>query len=175
MTEPHGEASDAARPRPRSHGRRAALVGAVAVLLIGAIGLFVALRPSGDRSPQTATSDASSEVVRVGSPSSGSCLESYDLTSLAQRELSLDGVVEAMKGDNITFSVKHWYKGGSGPEISLAGAATLAAITSAGEPVTLKPGTRLLVSGDGGFAWSCGFTREYRSDTAAEWARTLEK
>jgi hypothetical protein len=41
--------------------------------------------------------------------------------------------------------------------------------------VSLAPGTRLLVSGDGGFAWSCGFTQPYDDATASQWRETLRR
>jgi len=43
-------------------------------------------------------------------------------------------------------------------------------MTSAGPGAALAPGTRLLVAGDGGFAWSCGFTQPYDRDVATAWA-----
>ena len=180
MTERDRETSGSAHLQTRAHPRKAAVVIVLAALVVAGVGLFLSSQSSGDRSPdrsaEAASADSSSaEVVALGTPSSGSCLEHYDLTTLAKREQALDGVVRAVEGDTITLSVKHWFKGGSGAEITLAGASTLASITSAGQPVKLHPGTRLLVSGDGGFAWSCGFTRTYRSETAAEWARTLEQ
>lgn len=181
MTERRDEASDAAEPHTRAPRSWAAFVIAVAAVVIVAVVIFLALRSSNDNETATVTSDATSEVTMTigspsgGSPSMGSCLENYDLTTLAKRELALDGVVSSVNDDTITLSVKHWFKGGSSAEISLGGASTLAVLTSAGQPVDVTPGTRLLVSGDGGFAWSCGFTREYRADTAADWAQTLEK
>ena len=37
----------------------------------------------------------------------------------------------------------------------------------------LRPGARLLVAGDGGFAWGCGFTQTYSPDVASGWRSAL--
>ena len=68
-----------------------------------------------------------------------------------------------------TFKVNQWYRGGTLSTITLHGASTLRAVTSAGRITKLEPGTRLLVAGDGGFAWSCGYTRAYDASTATKW------
>ena len=82
--------------------------------------------------------------------------------------------MQQIEGDKVTFTVNQWYSGNDQPaEVKLAGADTLNGLTSAGPAATLEPGTRLLVAGDGGFAWSCGFTQSYDADIAAEWAEAL--
>jgi hypothetical protein len=101
--------------------------------------------------------------------SSMSCVEVYSSDTLGRREIAFDGTVQSIDGDEITFRVGHWYRGGSDDTVTLAGAQTLTSQTSAGEPVPLEPGTRMLVAGDGGFAWSCGFTQAYDAGTAASW------
>lgn len=102
-----------------------------------------------------------------------SCIEVYDLQTLARRELAFDGTVQSVEGDNVTFSVNEWYRGGSAPQISLGGAGGLSGFSSAGESTSLESGTRLLVAGDGGFAWSCGFTQPFDPAVAGEWKRAL--
>ena len=54
--------------------------------------------------------------------------------------------------------------------MTLRGAGVLGGMTSAGPSAPLEPGTRLLVAGDGGFAWACGFTQTYDPAVAADWA-----
>jgi hypothetical protein len=101
---------------------------------------------------------------------SGSCVELYSLTTLAHRELALDGTVARVDGDRVTLTVRRWFKGGTGDEVTLTGAAALGGLTSAGAGLSLEPGTRLLVAGDGGFAWACGFTQPYDAAVAEQWA-----
>ncbi len=72
-----------------------------------------------------------------------------------------------------TFEVRRWYAGGSGDTVTVdLGRAQL--------------GLRLLVSGeslarestgplDHPFAWSCGFTRYWDRQTAADWERTFAR
>jgi hypothetical protein len=66
-----------------------------------------------------------------------------------------------------------WFHGGSDDEVTLAGASALSGLTSAGDAVVLEVGARLLVAGDGGFAWSCGFTQPYDDQVANDWATTF--
>lgn len=107
-------------------------------------------------------------------PGAASCVERYSLQTLPNREVAFDGTVKSADGDSVTFTVGEWFKGGSKPEITLKGASTLGGITSAGSSVSLEPGTRLLVAGDGGFAWSCGYTQPYSSTIAADWRSALD-
>jgi len=105
----------------------------------------------------------------------GSCLEVYDLQTLANRELAFDGTLVSLDGDEATFTVNEWYRGGDSGEITLAGAAGLSGLTSVGPAATLEPGTRLLVAGDGGFAWACGFTQPYDPKVARQWEEVFSR
>jgi hypothetical protein len=46
---------------------------------------------------------------------------------------------------------------------------TIGSFTSVGDSTSLEAGTRLLVSGDDGYAWSCGFTQDYDESVADQW------
>ena len=105
----------------------------------------------------------------------GSCVEVYDLQTLANRELAFDGTIKTLDGDKATFTVNQWYRGGDTGEITLAGAAGLSGLTSGGPAATLEPGTRLLVAGDGGFAWACGFTQPYEAEVARQWEEAFSR
>ena len=107
--------------------------------------------------------------------SMGSCVEVYDLQTLAKREVAFDGTIQRLNGDEATFTVNQWYRGGQGDEITLAGAAGLSGLTSVGPAATLEPGTRLLVAGDGGFAWACGFTQPYDPNVARQWEEAFSR
>lgn len=143
-----------------------ALSAASAVLIVVAGGIVLATRGAdtpapGPRGPVT--------------PGAASCVELYSIDTLTNRQLAFDGTVASVVGDRVTFTVGEWFKGGSEAEITLEGASTLGGITSAGPGVSLEPGSRLLVAGDGGFAWGCGFTQPYSRDVAAEWRVALDE
>lgn len=150
---------------------RLAVAAAVLVLLVAGA---VALLGGADDDPSDvatgSTAGTSGEPISPGGLSGASCVEVYDLQTLARRELAFDGTVVSTDGDQVTFTVQRWFRGGDGAEVTLGGAAALGGTTSAGAEVGLAPGTRLLVAGDGGFAWSCGFTQPYDPAVAQQWA-----
>ena len=160
---------------PAGGGRRrfGLVAAAAAVVLVAGIG-FALARNGDDPGGQQATPDGGAQVpVSPGGPSSASCVEVYDLTTLARRQVAFDGTVAEVEGDNVTFTVGRWYRGGTAPSVTLQGAAVLSGLTSAGSSTGLAPGTRLLVAGDGGFAWACGFTQPFDPAVAAEWERAF--
>lgn len=120
--------------------------------------------------------------------SAESCVERYSPETLANRELVLDGVVTRIvpvdstaEGPDLGFAqveiaVNRWFKGGAGAETTLKSSLPIGtAITSAGGAIPpLEEGQRYLVSGDGGFMWSCGFTTPFSQEAAAEWQAAME-
>lgn len=176
--------SDHASSTVRSRQRPALLTAAAAVLAL-LIGGAIAFNLGGDNDNDNdngssrdlatgpTTPDSSAGPLTPGGPSTGSCVELYDVQTLAHRELAFDGTVQAVDGDAVTFTVTRWYRGGDATEVTLGGASTLSGLTSAGPTVTLEPGARLLVAGDGGFAWSCGFTQPYHPAVAEQWEDAL--
>lgn len=161
----------------RTRRRRTVLAAAAAVVAVAAVG-GLALSRGNDSEPNTVATEPTTPATPGGSlspvgPSSASCVELYDRETLKKRETAFDGTVKAVDGDTVVFAVNDWYRGGDGAEASLRGAIALSGVTSVGEDVGLEPGRRMLVAGDGGFAWSCGFTQPYDADTAAEWAEAL--
>lgn len=153
------------------------LAAAAAVLLVVVVGGTVALTNDDSEPRNEVTAPTSPDTqggpITPGGTSTGSCVEVYDLETLTNREVAFDGRVKAVEGDTVTFTVNEWYRGGDRAEVSLQGAQALSGLTSAGANVGLDPGTRLLVAGDGGFAWSCGFTQPYDAEVAADWAAEL--
>ncbi len=104
------------------------------------------------------------------------CVEQYDLTTLANRDIAFDGTVNAIDGDSVTFDVNTWFAGGSEDRVTLETSAGMVdgAITSvSGDGATLDVGSRYLVSGSGGFVWACGFTMTYDSGIAGQWAQVF--
>ena len=160
-----------APPAPPGRSRNPVVLAvAAAVVLLAVIGGAIALTGDGS-DPETPApeDDVATGPITPGGTSSASCVEIYDLETLANRETAFDGTVASVDGDSVTFSVNEWYRGGTSEEVTLEGASTLAGVTSAGPAVGLEPGTRMLVAGDGGFAWSCGFTQPYEESVAEQW------
>jgi hypothetical protein len=120
------------------------------------------------------------------------CVEAYSPAAVAGRAFAFDGRVTAIgptvpdrpdRGPGlvaVTFRVNQWFRGGSGATATAewyppgqGDSNTDPSMASYGV------GSRLLVSGEprwGGaplkdaIAWSCGFTRYYDPQTAADWA-----
>ena len=146
-------------------GLAGAAVVAAALTVTGGPG-----RRAGD---EVAVPDPAAGISPV-SPGGAMCVEVYDLDTLRNRQHVFDGTVAGVAGDSVTFEVTEWFKAAERPaEITLQGASTLSAITPNGPATILDPGTRLLVAGDGEFAWGCGFTQPYSEATAAAWRNAL--
>jgi hypothetical protein len=164
--------TDETSPAPPSR-RRPLLVVAVAAVVVLVLGVVGAMALRGDDDANTEVDNGDVADAPISPGGAALCVEMYDLTTLKNREVAFDGTVKAVEGDSITFTVNESYRGVDGTEVTLAGAGTLGAMTSVGEATTIDPGTRLLVAGDGEFAWSCGFTQPYDPSVAAEWKTAL--
>lgn len=151
---------------------------ALAAGLIAALALLAACSNGAGVSAEGEATGAATAPPLAGG-AAGSCVEQYSLQALRDRDLAFDGTVEAVTpggegGETpaqVRFRVNEWYEGGSGDEVSLK-SYSAGAVTSAGGPA-LTPGARLLVAGDGGFVWECGFTQPYSAAVAAEWKSTF--
>ena len=154
------------------------MAGVVTLALIGASATTVLRRttdePGGEIAASQPTPGATAGPITPGG-SAGSCVEVYDLQTLANRQLAFDGTVKGLDGDDATFTVNHWYRGGDSEETTLAGAAGLTGLTSGGPAATVEPGTRLLVAGDSGFIWACGFTQPYNAKVARQWEEAFRR
>ena len=143
---------------------------AVALLIAAVAGLAV----SRDDDSPSDSEDVASGPISPGGATSGSCVEVYDTDTLANREVAFDGTVSTVEGDSVTFTVNAAFKGVSTETVTLNGAVALSGMSSAGSSGTaLEPGARMLVAGDGGFAWSCGFTQPYDPGVAGEWSQVF--
>ena len=116
-----------------------------------------------------------------------SCVSGYDTTILAQRTWAFDGTLVSLgvledshlgSVPSATFSVNHWYRGGSGDQVTVQ--FEMGPISEFVPEV--GAGTRLLVTGEprwGGqplddpVAWACGFTQPWTADAAASWANAF--
>lgn len=146
-----------------SRGPRLAAIAAT----IAAIGVAAAVLV-------TRGGDAPSSPGEPQSPGGmASCAVMYDLTTLAGREQAFAGTVLSVNGDDVVFRVDEAFKGVDADRVEMKGASLFGGMTSVSEGVALEPGARMLVAGDGGFAWSCGFTQPYDAAVAADWRAAL--
>jgi hypothetical protein len=113
--------------------------------------------------------DATPAPSEPPGPGIGSCVETYTLDTLENRDFAFDGTVTAIDGDAVTFTVIEAFAGDVTDPVTLtASAMTGTSVTTAGGP-SLAMDQRYLVAGDETFAWACGFTQPYESAVAAEW------
>jgi len=172
---PESEAVSSPRSPKRSWIFQPAWAASAAVaLMAGVIGTVALLGGGSPSDPPTssvpATSATSLTIPNNTLPSTGFCVEFYDLETLANRDFAFDGTVTAVSGDQVTFSVNQWFLGDQVTEVTLtATGLTGGAITSAGGP-SLTEGERFLVAGSETFVWSCGFTQAYDPAVASDWA-----
>lgn len=137
-------------------------IGGVAVAALAVL----ALNGSGSGAPGVLPDPDPSN----GGPISASCVETYSLDTLSNRDLAFDGTVTGISGDSVTFTVHEAYRGAGSASITLtATGMTGTSISSAGGP-SLVEGERYLIAGDGQFVWGCGFSQPYQADIAAHWA-----
>jgi hypothetical protein len=103
----------------------------------------------------------------------GACVEPYSLDALRRRAFAFDGTVTAIRGDEVTFSVRTRYRGPAIADPTLvATGMTGTSVTPGGGP-TLTVGERYLVAGEDRFVWGCGYTQPYDPAVAADWATAL--
>ena len=132
-------------------------------------------------SSKPSTSPRSDNTGPVGGSGAalGSCVERYNLKTLAKRSFAFDGTVSVVKkadsetgADEVTFNVGHWYKGGSEDQITLK-TYGVGGVTSAGS-ISGRSGERMLVTGEDDTLWTCGFTQSYSPQVAAQWETTFK-
>lgn len=166
-------------PTGRIRSRTGAMIAAAAAIaVIAATGVVAMTRTSSPAKPPAAgptdlPADNGDAPPNSAAGSMAMCVAVYDMNTIEDREFAFDGTVTSVNEDDVTFTVGEWFKGGSATTITLAGAMALAGIDTADEMVALEPGTRLLVAGDGEFAWGCGFTQPYDAAVAAGWRDAL--
>ena len=144
----------------RTTRRRTAWAGLAAAAVAG-VAVFALLLNNDGGSPTP--SDGPGSGI-------GSCVETYSLETLANRDFAFDGTVTTIDGDQVAFDVGESFAGDVTGTITLmASGMTGTSVTSAGGP-NLAVGERYLVAGDETFVWACGFTQAYDEDVAADWA-----
>jgi len=180
-------------------GAAAALVAAVAVVSAGLlggqpVGQPLATPPVASKAP-LAIPSGSAQTGPLKSGGNAKCVEEYSPTSVTGRAFAFDGTVTAIgparsnrPGVGLdlvaaTFSVNHWYKGGSGSTVTVDIDHTGTGKWIEDSAPAYGIGSRLLVSGmprSGGaaltdaIAWGCGFTRYYDKATADSWQAAFD-
>jgi hypothetical protein len=187
------ELTDAIEHRERARSRlplglpsrRPALIAAFAATLLVAGVLTTVMLLGGDKTqqpgPRAVATDPTTNPAVVG-PGQGRCVEGFTPKTLAEREIAFDGTVVATgpgeyngnRLTEVTFEVNRWFKGGDRPLVTLMTYSTPGAVTSVGGGLPLEKGSRLLVSGDGGFIWECGgFSQPYSEAGARLFAQAF--
>ena len=180
-------------------GAAAAMVAAVAVVsggLLGEqpVGHPLATPPVASKGPLAIPSGIAPKGP-LKSGGNASCVEGYSPTSVTGRAFAFDGTITAIgparsnhPGVGLdlvaaTFTVNHWYKGGSGSTVTVDIDHTAAGKSIEDSLPAYGIGSRLLVSGMprwGGaaltdaIAWGCGFTRYYDKATADSWRAAFD-
>lgn len=163
MEEVHQENTDG---HPVSHRSSRRSVGVALASLAAAVVLAVGLLQAGG---------AGTFPTPTAGPQIGLCVEAYSLDALRNRTLAFDGTVLALDGDTATFEVGEAFKGVAVAEVALTATGMTGGAISPGGAISLVPGARYLVAGDGSFAWGCGFTQPYDPSIAAQWAEALRQ
>ncbi len=144
-----------------------ALGAGIGAMAVAALALVV-LNGSGRGAPGVLP-----EPEPSGGPISASCVDTYSLDSLPDRDFAFDGTVTGITGDSVTFQVNEAFRGDGSDSLTLtAMGMTGTTISSVGEPILVEGG-RYLIAGDDHFVWPCGFSQTYHPDIAAQWAATL--
>jgi len=147
-------------------GRPALRRWAPALIGLPAAGLVIALAAVLSSSPASG-----GPSVALGN-GSAACIEVYTPENLLHREFAFDGTVTAIQsssadfGVEVSFDVNEAFIGDVGSTITLT--APGVGGDSEGGPA-IAVGDRLLISGDETYAWTCGFSRTWSAEMAAEW------
>lgn len=142
---------------------------------------------AGSSPPSRLDSDTPLPSANVGVVTAASCAFEYDPAALAERAWAFDGTLVSLgtledshlgSVPAATFTVNHWYRGGSGNGVTVQ--------FETGPIAEYVPdteiGARLPVTGEprwGGqplddpVAWGCGFTQAWTADAAESWANAL--
>lgn len=182
-TTPQGPGPDP-RPQPWFRTPRVLAVAAALLLIAGVVGALALTdgddeAPLDTAAPTTELPDDAADPSQSGPVSPGgdsgmtSCVELYDLETIKHREYAFDGTVASVDGMQMTFDVHEWFGPGEGDTVTLDHQGYEGMLFAPDGPA-LEPGTRVLVAGDGGFVWSCGFTQLHDPAVADQWraART---
>jgi hypothetical protein len=168
LVEKEIDMSDTATPVPRPRRRRLlALAAVLAVLAV--LGGMAAVRALDDGSTPAGQGRALGDAF-------ASCL-AFSLDVLAQQPVAFDGTVTAIDGQEVTFDVERWYRGGDGDTAVTRSSGLVSGAPELNGGVGFEEGGRYLVSGDrDGDAIVpaiCGLTVEHSDGMADDWERAF--
>lgn len=153
----------------------AGVLGVVAIgVVVGAVVLSNGGGGAGENSGAVTNPDDGTTVANPGETGGGlsaSCI-GYSAEELRMRQFAFEGTVSAIDGERITFAVERNFSGETGTEVTLNADSTL--LNEMYTDFEFVVGERYLVSGDGEFAWGCGFTVPHAPEMAAEWEAILD-
>jgi hypothetical protein len=157
-------------PKP-IRGRRTRMLALAATALVAIAAVAAVTQLGGE---DTAAPGGSGRTL--GSPLA-SCIR-FSLEELARAPIAFDGTVTDIADDGtITFDVETWFRGGEGETMTAKASDLIQGEPSLEGGVGFVEGQRYLVSGDdttGTFVPAiCGFSMEYTSEMAADWARAF--
>lgn len=179
--------TDPATHDPRTRRAPWVLMAAALLVVAGVVGAVILAGGDdtaddlADQSEDPGEGLADDPVISPGGDPAGNsqatdCVELYDLETLANREYAFDGTVVSVDGSDMTFAVNEWFTAttvdGTADTITLDHQGNAGMLFAPDGPA-LEPGTRVLVAGDGGFVWSCGFTQLHDDELASQWRDAL--
>ncbi len=148
--------TDADRTQPAPRIRiPLALAGVTALIALSAL----VFRPAADDQVANPPTDGGGGMAM--------CIQ-FDTATLAANELAFDGVVTAVEGDQVTFSVTTWYTGPGGATVTLTNNG-LGDVMISGSGSEFEVGARWLVSANDGTIMGCGYSLPYDDDFAGDW------
>lgn len=152
-------------PTPRRSRRRRGLTAALAVAVVVAAGALAAVKFGGD-------DEAATSAGRPVGDALASCI-AFSTDILAMAPIAFDGTVTKVDGDDVTFDVERWYRGGESDEVTVLARSLVEGAPQLNGGVGFVEGGRYLVSADdttGAIVPAiCGFTVEYTDEMATQW------
>lgn len=161
--------SEPATPAPRPRRRRRVIALAAALAALALLGGLAAVRAFDDGATTTAEGRALGDAF-------ASCL-AFSLDVLARQPVAFDGTVTAIDGEEVTFDVERWYRGGEGETAVTRSSGLVSGAPALNGGVGFEEGRRYLVSGErDGDAIApaiCGLTVEHSDGMADDWERAF--
>jgi hypothetical protein len=153
---------DRKTPKTRRLALGLGLLVAVAAIAAGA---FALLKDDAEEAAPIAGGEP------LGGGAASDCL-AFDQATLLAQEIAFDGTLVSASpdGEQATFEVHGWYRGGEGTTITLGSNGLLGEEAQALVGTSLEVGQRYLISSTDGVVWACGYSLTYDTEIASEWA-----
>ena len=146
------------------------LVGvAAAAALVLAIGGAIAL--TGGSGEESVASGPPLELNAGGGDTTTSTCIILSVEFLAPMEVAFEGTVTSAKGDSVTLTVDHWFKGGDSAEVVLSAPQGLEALVAS---FPLEEGQQYLITAVEGNVNYCGFSGPSGSELRAAYEEAFE-